>query len=71
MKRGDRIKVKAFGGRVLTRRVVGLSDQVVLISKEAEYQAAAQEGREPVCSGFPIKDIVGPMVRSRHRVAAS
>lgn len=54
---GDRVKVRAYGGEVLERRVVGVNKRVVYVSSEEEYQAALQEGREPNGVGF-LKEAV-------------
>lgn len=58
MNPGDIVRVRAYGGQVLTRRVVGMKGQTVMICREDEYQAAQREGREPMCAGFPKENVV-------------
>jgi len=55
---GQRIKVRAFGGKVLDRRVVGVRDGFVLICSDEEYSNASSEQRPPSCVGFPESAIV-------------
>lgn len=55
---GNLVKVRVYGGEVVTRRVVAVSDERVLICREDEYEAAQREGREPVSVGFRKGDIV-------------
>ncbi len=58
MKIGQNIKVKAYGGEVIIRRVVQLGKDIVYICKEEEYQKAQKEKREPICVGFNTKSVV-------------
>ncbi|MBA3912889.1 MAG: hypothetical protein H0X25_03310 [Acidobacteriales bacterium] len=55
--RGGLIVVRAFGGRELTRRVVGTAGDVVCVCCDEEWQQAEREGREPSCIGFRLKDV--------------
>jgi hypothetical protein len=55
---GDMVSVKAFGGNLLQRRVVGLTPTTVLICKDEEYQLSTRENRPPVCVGFPLAALV-------------
>ena len=55
---GAIVKVRAFGGQELVRRLVGLNGQTALICSDQEYEAAQRENREPVCVGFPLSDIL-------------
>lgn len=61
MQKGDLIRVRAFGGKELIRRLIEVKDSVVLICKEEEYLAAQKEGREPTCVGFHIEDVIESM----------
>jgi hypothetical protein len=55
--RGQIVTAKAYGGEVLTRRVVTDRGRTVVICAEVEYQAAIREKREPEGVGFPRADI--------------
>lgn len=58
MKPGDWVKVNAYGGKELLRRVVEVKiigrKKVVCVTTDEEWQASQKEGREPVCVGFPL-----------------
>ena len=58
MVRGDVIKLRAYGGEILIRRVVAIEDGIVFVSKEEEFEAANKESREPVAVGFHIGDVL-------------
>jgi hypothetical protein len=50
--------VKAYGGKVIARRVVEVRGRSVAVTTKEEYDAAAKEQREPICIGFPLSDVV-------------
>jgi hypothetical protein len=56
---GDLVRLRAFGGKEIVRRVAGQDGSIVRVCSEEEYQAAIQEKREPECIGFPVKDVIG------------
>jgi len=58
LKPGDLVRLRAFGGKEIVRRVAGQYGDVVRVCSEEEYNVAIQEGREPECVGFPIKDVI-------------
>ena len=58
MKRGDVIKVRAFGNEVLKRRVVAVYDNVVAICRDEEFKQAEKEKREPNVVGFKVTDVL-------------
>lgn len=58
MERGDWVRVRAYGGEIITRRVVEVDGDIIVICRDDEYQAARREGREPVSVGFPRSAIV-------------
>jgi len=58
MEKGEIIKLKAFGGEELTRRVVAEEGDTIYVCKESEFQAAIAEGREPISVGFPVETII-------------
>jgi hypothetical protein len=55
---GTIVKVRAYGGRILTRRCVGVKGERILICNEEEYQNAKRENRQPECVGFSLVDIL-------------
>ncbi len=57
-KRGESVAVRAFGGKIIVRRVVKDNGQTVVICSEAEYQSATKEERKPVGVGFPKEDVI-------------
>ena len=57
---GDLIRLRAYGDKVIVRRVVHIEDGVVVICRDEEYQAAQREGRQPVAVGFHKKYVLGP-----------
>ena len=59
MESGDLVQVRAFGGQVLTRRVVSCTGTGVVICREDEYQSACLEGRAPLGIHFKMRDVVG------------
>lgn len=58
MTRGTEITVLAYGGKVLRRRVWDDAGQGVMVCPEEAYQHALMTGEEPLCSGFPKRDII-------------
>lgn len=50
---GAIVKVRCYGGEILTRRVVLDRGRTVVVCNEAEYQDAAREARYPDGIGFP------------------
>lgn len=58
IKMGDPIRVRAYGGEVLERRVAGSSERVVYVSTSGEWEAANREGRVAVAVGFPWDAVV-------------
>jgi hypothetical protein len=58
VRNGDTVRVRTYGGKIVTRRLVEVRDRVALVTTDEELQRANKEGREPVCIGFPVEDIV-------------
>ncbi len=52
MQRGDWVRLRAYGGEVITRRVVEVGGDMVVVCRDDEYQVAQREGREPVTVSF-------------------
>lgn len=50
--RGQKVKVRVFGGQHVYRRVVFEKGPVIAVCCEDEWQAAARDDREPTCIGF-------------------
>ncbi|MBF7081866.1 hypothetical protein IT084_02610 [Desulfallas sp. Bu1-1] len=61
MKPGDLVRINAYGGKELLRRVVAVTTlarrKIVCVCTEEEWQTAQEEGREPMCVGFPLEDV--------------
>lgn len=64
MEPGSRVRVRAYGGEEIVRRVVDVEPDAVAICKEDEYQAAKREGREPVAVRFKLTDVLGELPES-------
>jgi len=54
---GALVKVKAWGGVKLTRRVVSVREDTVAVCSDEEYEAAKKEGRKPTAIGFNINNV--------------
>lgn len=55
---GHKIRVRAFKDEILERIVVLDQGDVVLITREEEYNAALKEGRQPISVGFKKADVI-------------
>lgn len=58
LQNGDLIRVRAYGGRAVDRRLVEVRGQTAVVTTDEEYQAAKKERREPISIGFPLSDVV-------------
>ena len=58
MKVGEMVKVRAYGDKELTRYVIHLDKDIVVVCRPEEYESAQSERREPVGVGFHLKDVV-------------
>ncbi len=58
MNTSDRVSLRAYGGRVIERIVVGAAKGMLLVCTDAELERSASTGRKPVCVGFPETDVV-------------
>lgn len=58
MRRGCFIKLRAFGGKHIVRRFVRRKNGSVLICSDEEYRLAIREGRQPLCVGFPLSEVL-------------
>ncbi len=58
MERGGWVRLRAYGGEVITRRVVEIDDEMIAVCRDDEYQAAEREGREPITVAFWKEDII-------------
>ncbi|MBI2852335.1 MAG: hypothetical protein HYX84_04450 [Chloroflexi bacterium] len=58
MKVGQTIKLRAYGGEELSRLVVRVDKDVVVVCRLDEYEKAKKEGREPVAVGFRLRDVI-------------
>lgn len=53
-----KVIIKAYGGELLKRIVIGSKGDTVFICKESEWTDSRREGREPDCVGFPKSSIL-------------
>jgi hypothetical protein len=60
MKPGDKVTARAFGNKKITRIVVELIENTVVICTQEEWDAAGREMRKPDGVGFPMRDIIPP-----------
>lgn len=56
---GELVRVRAFGGKELIRRLVAVRQGIALVCNDEEYQAARKDNREPTCIGFRVGDVLG------------
>jgi len=59
LKPGDLVRLRAFGGKRIVRRLVSDRGGTVLICSEDEYQSAKREDRQPQVIGWPAADVLG------------
>lgn len=59
LKRGETVRLQAYGDREIARRFVAATEVTVYVCTDSEYKAAAREGREPRCVGFSIDYVIG------------
>ena len=55
---GDLVKVRVFGGQVVIRRLLRVEGQIAVLTVPEEPDRALKERREPVCIGFPLRDVI-------------
>lgn len=58
MQIGDTVRLKAYGGEIIERRVVAVEGDTVAVCTDQEYAQAAKEGREPLSVGFKREYVV-------------
>jgi hypothetical protein len=71
MECGTVVRVMAYGGEQLVRRVVAERITRIMVCNEAEYQAAIREGREPDGIGFLKENDIEDSKRGRTRHSAA
>jgi hypothetical protein len=49
------VRVREYGGEIITRRVVKVHGDIIAICQDDAYQAVLQDGREPVDDDVRIK----------------
>jgi hypothetical protein len=52
------VRIRAYGGVELLRRIVGFDSNVVCVCCEEEWQRAQRESSEPTCIGFKVSDVI-------------
>lgn len=67
VQRGDLVKVRAYGGEILTRRLVEVQGKTAIITTDEEREAAAKEKREIICVGFPLADVISVVAKSQEK----
>lgn len=58
MDEGQMIKLRAYGGKELLRRVIRVNKDILIVCSPEEYEAALLEKREPLCVGFHLRDVI-------------
>jgi hypothetical protein len=58
MKPGQMVKLRAYGGKELARRVIRLEKDIIIVCRPDEYEIARLQGREPIGVGFHVTDVV-------------
>ncbi len=58
MEQGDTIRVLAYGGEELERRVIDIGEKVVQVCSEEEFRKAKAEERSSDVVGFLLTDII-------------
>lgn len=58
MELGQMVKLRAYGGKDIIRRVIQQEKGIVVVCRQEEYENARLEGREPVTVGFHMKDVI-------------
>jgi hypothetical protein len=58
MKPGQIVKLRAYGGEELLRRVIRQDNGLLVVCSPEEYEKAHREKREPVGVGFRTKDVI-------------
>jgi len=58
MRTGDHVYLRAYGDELIQRRVIAMSDRLVYVCRDDEYEVATREGREPISVGFLLSDVV-------------
>jgi len=56
-KSGTAVRVRAYGGEILERKVVKDLGRSVVVCTEDEFRRAQREQREPDGVGFPRSDV--------------
>ena len=59
MKEGEMVRLRAYGGAEIVRKVIEIGTDHVVVCREEEYQRAEREGRDPIKVGFPLDTIIG------------
>ena len=55
---GKNVKLMAYNGQEIIRRVVEVRRETIYVCEEKEYDRAHQEGREPISVGFNKRYVV-------------
>lgn len=52
------VRLEAFGGEQIVRRVVEIQDDVILVCRDEELRRAQEQGRPPLVVGFRLDAVV-------------
>jgi hypothetical protein len=63
---GDMIRVRAFPEIQVERRIVRIRQPYIYLTTEEEWNRASAEGREAICLGFPISDVIDLQKDRKH-----
>jgi hypothetical protein len=55
---GMAVKLRAYRGEIIDRKIVALSGSTVYVSRSDEYQRAKNEHRQPRAVGFNLSDVI-------------
>ena len=55
---GDIVIIKAYPKEKLTRRVAEVRPPILLLTTDQEWRDSQSKKRNPICIGFPIKDVI-------------
>lgn len=61
------VNVVADKDEILNRVLVSVENNVYFVCRPEEFEAAAKEGREPVCIGFRREYVVGSSTSKHQR----
>lgn len=61
------VRLRAYGGEIIERVLLGVEQHRPIITSRAEYEAALREHSAPRCLAWPVADYLGPVEVSEPR----